>query len=292
MSIDDVAMLAAKVARGERTSHPLAYQAMGMACESIRRMVYKLSLKYAVSSRIDPDDLAQECMKRIVQRVGDFDVKLARFTTWSWTVCQSVLNGAYRKQLGWNEHIVGIDQADLKGVVEPRTEPDVNSLLRTDIMATLSALISQYPGRKRLILGLFGNPDKKGFVMPSGVMVSEAAKSTGIGRRTVMAFYRDVVQPFFLQRFSTHPGDPAATPELPEKRPGGMKVVDAALQVLTEAKRAMTARELYSAAVGKGLYVSNAGDPYVSFFSVLGKALKKGEARLVRSGPAMWGVAT
>ena len=287
MSIDDVAMLAASVARGGQTSHPLAYQAMGMACGSVRRLVYKMALKYSGTCKTDPEDLVQECMKRIVTRIGDFDVRRGKFTTWSSTVASSVLNGFYRRQSGWNKHIVPMDSQDIKGDIEPRTEPDSVGLLRMDIFDAVGELVKQHPDKKELIMGMFGNPDRSGFKVPSKVMVAEAAERAGMGRPLAMEFFKSVVQPFFIRRFSDNPNDEAPLEPLPEKVPG-VSVVDAALEVLKAEARPMLSRELYSAATSRGLYSSDAGNPYVSFCSVLGKAVLRGDKRLCRVGKAMW----
>jgi hypothetical protein len=72
---------------------------------------------------------------------------------------------------------------------------------------------------------------------------------------------------------------------------GSSKVVEAAVAVLKEAGKPMSATDLYDVAVAKGLYVSGAKDPYTSFFSVLGKAVGKGEKRIVRVGTKTWTLA-
>jgi len=72
---------------------------------------------------------------------------------------------------------------------------------------------------------------------------------------------------------------------------GRMKVVDAAVAVLKASGKAMAASELYAGAVKAGLYVSDAKDPFVSFFSVLAKAVAKGDKRLARVGSRTWSLA-
>jgi hypothetical protein len=77
----------------------------------------------------------------------------------------------------------------------------------------------------------------------------------------------------------------------PVQAKGGSKVVDAAVAVLTKAGKTMAASELFNEAVKSGLYVSDAKDPFTSFFSVLSKAVAKGEKRLVRLGSRTWSLA-
>ena len=100
VGVDDLAEMSSLQARGAVIRHPLASQALDLLCESIHRMVYKLAHGYAMTCKVDVDDLAQDCLKRIVQRIGTYDRSLAKFTTWSTAVCRSVLNGVYKEHLG------------------------------------------------------------------------------------------------------------------------------------------------------------------------------------------------
>ena len=287
VNIDFVADLAAREARGLKDNHPLAARATELLYEAIRKMVYKLSTSYAQSCRVDADDLAQDCLKRIVQRIGDYDSKMSKFTTWSWTVCRSVLNGAYRKHSRWNEHVVSVDVGDVVGDDTPRVEAEQDTILGSDIMNTVFELARMYPRRRKLIMGFFGHPEKKGFVMPSKAMVAIAAKEVGTSYVTANVFYKKVVQPFFRTRFSNvKKGDDISKGV--DISTGGMNVVDAAATVLKSIGRTMSARELYKEVVDRKLYVSDAGSPYVSFCSVLGKALLKGDTRINRVSPGMW----
>ena len=284
-----MAEMASAQARGEKVDHPLASQAMDLLCESVHRMVYKLACGYSVTCRVDVDDLAQDCMKRIVQRIDSFDSRLAKFTTWATTVCRSVLNGIYRRQSNWNKNMVNCaDVSELGSEFAPKEQPDETGLARMDIFGALKILVRKYPKRRRLLMGFFGHPGRKGFVCPSRVMVTESAKVVGISYVAARTFYREVVEPFFADHFSMTPA-----PEPVEEQAGvrKSKVVAAAVSVLVDAKRPMRAKELFDVSVNRGLYESKAGNPFVSFTDVLTKALKRGEKRVVRVGPGYWAAA-
>jgi hypothetical protein len=200
-----------------------------------------------------------------------------------------VLNSAYRKQARWNAHVVGVDVEELVGDDAPRTEPNNNSLLGSDIMETVSELARIYPRHRRLIMGFFGHPEKKGFVMPSRAMVANAAKEVGTSYVTANVFYKKVVQPFFRMRFAkARVGDEVKAGV--GVSTGGMNVIDAAATVLKSIGRTMSSKELYREVVDRKLYVSDAGEPYVSFCSALCKSLLRGDKRLVRVSSGMWRV--
>lgn len=76
-------------------------------------------------------------------------------------------------------------------------------------------------------------------------------------------------------------------PEVPAKAKGG-SVVEAAVVVLKESGKPMTAMELFGEAKRKGLYESDAKDPFTSFFSVLSKAVAKGEKRVSKVAQGVW----
>lgn len=289
VNLEFLAELAARDARGLKVQHPLAPRATELLYEAIRKMVYKLSTSYAQSCRVDVDDLAQDCLKRIVQRVGDYDSRMSKFTTWSWTVCRSVLNAAYRKQSRWNEHVVDVDVDDLVGDATPRVESNQDKILGDDIVSTVFDLARMYPRRRRLIMGFFGHPEKKGFVMPSKAMVANAAKEVGTSYVTANVFYKKVVQPFFRTRF--------AKARLGEDMSmgvgistGGMNIVDAAATVLRNAGRELSSRELFDEVVERRLYVSDAARPYNVFFTHLNLALKRGDTRVVKVAAGTWRV--
>lgn len=287
VTLEFLANMAAKESRGGKSNHPLFHRAKDLLYVAIKNMVYKLSLNYAQSCKMDVDDLAQDCMKRIFQRMGDYDSKVGKFTTWSWTVCRSVLNGAYRKVFWWNTHIVDIDMGDLVGDAVPRMGPDESSVLRHEILDTVCELAKMYPRRRRLIMGLFGHPEREGFSMPSKIMVADAAKEVGLNYVTANVFYKRVVQPFFRMRFDkARSGDDVQ--DGVDASTGGMNVVDAAVNVLRDVGRSMSVREMFGEVVARRLYVSAAEEPYISFCSMLCKAKSRGDKRLVKVSPGIW----
>ena len=52
--------------------------------DCIHKLVFKLAAKYAVSCHEEAEDLAQDCMVRIISQLWRYDPKVAKFTTWTW----------------------------------------------------------------------------------------------------------------------------------------------------------------------------------------------------------------
>jgi len=66
------------------------------------------------------------------------------------------------------------------------------------------------------------------------------------------------------------------------KKPAKSKVVEAAVEVLKASGTPMTFNEIAEVAMLKGLYKGDCADPAVSMNSAIGKAINRGDARLVR----------
>lgn len=186
--------------KGESFNHPLASEACGMLCGAIHNMVYKLALGYASSCREDVDDLAQDCMKRITERIGDFNPEMAKFTTWSWRVCISVLNRVYRKESSRNKHLVLVDVSDIRGKYEPRVEPNSLPMLREDMGEAVRELAGRHPKRRRFIEEVFDGTTREGFVSMK-TTITNAAEKAGISNSVACSFFEGVIRPFFQKRF-------------------------------------------------------------------------------------------
>jgi hypothetical protein len=140
-------------------------------------------------------------MKRICDRIGDFNPELAKFTTWSWRVCQSVLNRAYRRESARNRRIVSVDPTALLGRYEPRTDFDFASMLRTDMIAALKKLSDEYPEHRTVLSEMFGGVLETG-ILSTKVMAHAAAKKTGKTYHEVCEVLEYVVRPHFKRCFA------------------------------------------------------------------------------------------
>lgn len=189
--------------KGEMFEHPLALDAPGILYEAVHDMVYKLALGYTSSCREDVDDLAQDCMKRMMERIGDFNPEVAKFTTWSWRVCVSVLNRIYRRESGRNKHLILVDVSEIKGRHEPRVEHSELPALRFDIRMAAAELAGKYPKRALLIRAMFEGLTKDGFSSITETL-TRASKRAGISLFLACEFFRDVIRPFFNKRFNKH----------------------------------------------------------------------------------------
>jgi len=179
---------------------------------SIRKMVYQLALKFSTTCQDDVDDLAQDCMYRVLKQLCKFDPKKGRFTTWTWRVCQNVLSKKYRVGLRTKNLIVDeghILNDEGESTLENRPSLPIsgvqhrecNSILAHEMMDSVRSLAVQYPKHKELILQMFGDPDQGEFMFASSVCVSDAAKAAGVEYSQARTFYSKVVRPFFRQQF-------------------------------------------------------------------------------------------
>jgi RNA polymerase sigma factor (sigma-70 family) len=192
-----LAVSIAKDAQGGEVFHPAQEFFTEALFTSIHDMVYKLAEKYKTTCHEEPDDLAQDCFCRIVKVLHKYDPKLAKFSTWSWRVCQSVLNRKYRRNIKRMQDMVrpydGFDAADT-GTAHPTT------VFTIDFVDALRDLKVEYPERVGLIHEIFGNPDKKGFVAGAAAGMTVAAERAGMEYAQAYYFYSKVVKPFMRRR--------------------------------------------------------------------------------------------
>jgi len=95
---DEVAYVLAQDVNGEIEVGDLyREQLYSKLYDSIYKMVFSIAGKYVTNSNDDIEDLANDCMLKIVRCLGSFDLNKGKLTTWCWRVCTSVLNKKYRK---------------------------------------------------------------------------------------------------------------------------------------------------------------------------------------------------
>lgn len=214
MTQEQMAVAIAKDMSGKEKLNTKDRNQMSQALyDSIYKMVFQLANRYSVTCPDGVEDLAQDCMYRITSQLFRFDPKVAKFTTWAWWVCRSVLNKKYQVGKRLKNIVVGegcLINQNGESMFEnmPEKSPegvqhhDCPGMLAVEMMDAIRALMQKYPKRKNLIVELFGNPDSEDFVMQSQVSIIEAAKASGEDYRKARLFYSEIVRPFFCQRFA------------------------------------------------------------------------------------------
>ena len=74
-------------------------------------------------------------------------------------------------------------------------------ILGKDIVEVVREIAAAYPHKKKILFGIFGNPDRKDFHLPTDVCVSEVGREVGASYSEVYSFYHNVVVKFFEERF-------------------------------------------------------------------------------------------
>jgi RNA polymerase sigma factor (sigma-70 family) len=142
------------------------------------------------------DDMIQDCYSRILKRIGTFKHYKAKFSTWCTHVCRSALNSRYRSNIRYSSRIAEVENIDGLSVVGPE-----DMMLAKEITDTVKAIAKAHPKKRKILYAMFGNPKKKNFLLPSEVRVAEVARELNVSYSEVYAFHRDVVRPFFKEKF-------------------------------------------------------------------------------------------
>ena len=166
--------------------------------DSIIRMVIGIANGYAVNSIDTSDDLVQECMKRIMTNLHKYESHKAKFSTWSYRVCRSVLDRKYLHSSRHKSTFVGMKE----GWDAPSSERVTSELVRSEITEVVRELFHENPKNHHILSAIFGNPDSEGFILPDSVDISDAAKKAGVDYGQAHAFYSRKVRPFFRKKFS------------------------------------------------------------------------------------------
>jgi hypothetical protein len=164
--------------------------------EGVAAMVHMFAVRYSEKCPSDIEDLEQECFKRIFRKLGQFDAKRAKFSTWTYHVCSSVLNGQYRKNKKHMGKLVPIDSVGELPV------SCADGLGRADMIAAIAELYDANPQWKKFLRALFGgDPSDKRFDLVPKIGVMKACRRAGVPYAKVHPFYINVVRPFFRERF-------------------------------------------------------------------------------------------
>jgi DNA-directed RNA polymerase specialized sigma24 family protein len=184
------------------TGHPAESHFLEALFTSVAGIVHKLAFKYSATCVGSEDDLAQDCFLRIVENLDKFNSKdgTRKLSTWVWTVCENHLGRTYRYDKRRREGFTTCGGDSLKGLVEPSV-----SLLTLDVRDAVKALFDMYPERKTLLRMILGGTPEEGIIFSRGRMdIADMAREAGVKYSDAYTFYRDVVRPFFKNRFEEH----------------------------------------------------------------------------------------
>ena len=200
MTMEHLAFLVAKESRGEEVDHPICKDMKEILHDSIHNMVESYVWKYCTSSTVENNDLFQECMKKIFSSIGNYDPRKGKFTTWSSSVCFSVLNREYHKRMRWEKHVVHSERL-LENYEDGKSTE--GSPLFKEMVDTVKTIMRNNRDKMNMIVAIFGNPNDKGYIFPAKLEVASIARETGIAPFKIRNFLEKTVRPYFEKRFSS-----------------------------------------------------------------------------------------
>jgi RNA polymerase sigma factor (sigma-70 family) len=177
-------------------NHPAKEYFSNVLYNSIIKMVMKVCNKYTISCKAEVDDLVQECFLRIVKRIGTFRHEQALFTTWCWRVCSNTLNSRYQNHLRYLSRFTDDEH------IETYSSKENSEVLAKDIAETIRIIAKKYPKKRKILYGMFGNPDRADFCLPTKVKISKVARAIGVKYSEAYTFYKKIVQETFKYRFA------------------------------------------------------------------------------------------
>lgn len=183
--------------KGEK-SHPAVGHFTEALHESIEVMVQMLAQKYTTTCSEAQEDLAQECMIRVWDKLDLFDPAKGKFTTWVWRVCTSVLSKKYHRAIRRQKAFVAEPEEVLNNMPSNHNHDQI--ILRNEIADAVRELLDRYPEKRRIILEMFGNPDVSGYIPPPGICIAKCAENIKMPTTEVTYFYRRKVIPFLRRK--------------------------------------------------------------------------------------------
>ena len=180
------------------TAHPAKQSFQRALYDSIIRMVIGLANGYAVNSIDEADDLVQECMKRIMTNLHNYDSEKAKFSTWAYRVSKSVLNRKYTQGSKYSNTFVQMKDGWDAGAREKTT----SAVACSEITDVVRELIKEFPKKRHILFAMFGDPESDDYILPDTIDVTETARKAGVSYGQTHQFYCRSVRPFFKKRFS------------------------------------------------------------------------------------------
>ncbi len=174
--------------------HPASEHFPNALYISINKMVTMICNKYAISSKVDVNDLIQDCFLRICRTIDSFDSSKSQFTTWCWWICSNLLKTRYNTNIRHCSRFTGDE--DIERFGETRDE-----MLAEDITGVIRYIAEKYPTKKKILFSMFGDPDNESFCLPSNFKLSQVSRDTGIKYCEVYTFFNKAIKPIFQEFF-------------------------------------------------------------------------------------------
>jgi hypothetical protein len=168
--------------------------------ECLYRNIYPLVL--SISSKYDfrsegAEDLAQECMKRIFMKIGQYNRKKGRLTTWVFRVSSNCLNKLYNKERR-REFLVEMPESLNYDVGGGGVTNHKDATLYLDMQTVAGELVEKHPKYKSVLNALILSADG---VDSGHIKVAEISRRTGVAPLQITRFIEKVVRPYFVKRF-------------------------------------------------------------------------------------------
>jgi RNA polymerase sigma factor (sigma-70 family) len=164
----------------------------------VENVVTSLCLPWVPQLEEDIEDIRQACMLKIFQSIKAYDGSI-KFTSWAWCVCRNLMIQAWRKKQRRNNTFGQLN--DFSDIHSVPAAPDQSSL-RHDIATATRSLAALYPKKKDLVFSILGNPDDPRYRIPCKIVISDVAKTAGVGEKTAKDFYEQKVVPFLQRQFA------------------------------------------------------------------------------------------
>lgn len=192
-----IAMTLGAETRGEVSRHPAREHFPDALYKAIERLVGDRAFKYSQGCIDDTDDLIQDCMIRIWTKIGNYDEDKAKFTTWVYHVCRSVLNRQYSNSRKYKNTF--IEQKE--NITVPDREHHYGDMISLEFAAAVRELADRFPEKKPFIYEVFGDPNTEGYMPPRLMRIAESARNVGMKKSEAKSFYSRVVKPFMKNKF-------------------------------------------------------------------------------------------
>lgn len=165
---------------------------------ALERIVDKLCRPWVPQMDERLEDLRQSCMLKIFKNIKTYD-GTKKFSTWVWIICRNELIERERYCARRRPQLSSATDFDATFLV---ASPKDQSMLRLDIARCIRELATEYPQKKKFVFELLGDPDCSSYHVPSTLVITEAAKASGLEYHDAYMFYKHKVVPYFKEQFA------------------------------------------------------------------------------------------
>lgn len=198
---DSLAALMASAARGCEVNHPAAKHFQNGLYDSIHGMVYELCKHYSTFCGDDPEDLLHDCLLNISKKIGHYNSKISRLTTWSWHVSRNLLASKTRRAGLRLRKTVELPDNISEDAVAGGTVKKTPKALVFEIRDAAIDLARKNPEQKEIVFAMLGNPADKDYTMPDKIDIGHVAKTCNVSYQETYLFLRKIVRPYMMKKF-------------------------------------------------------------------------------------------